>query len=157
MSTLVSRTNMRRAMAGNRTVVDSGCLQLAHGCQHLLDMLGHLDAPPDMAHHAVGVDHESAAFDAGMLLAVHVLFLEHAEGVADGCVRVGDQIKRKFVFCLEILVLLDRIAGYADHGGIERLKIGVVIAEVLAFLRAAGRVVSWIEIKLLVSAYEVHY
>jgi hypothetical protein len=62
----------------------------------------------------VGADDVGGALDAGDLLAVHVLFLDDAEAVADGLVGVGEEGVGEVVFFGELLLGLDGVAGDAE-------------------------------------------
>src|SRR5699024_4933944 len=55
--------------------------------------------------------------------------------------------KRKVVLAAEVVVLFHRIAGHADDGRACVLEVRVQVAEILAFLRAAGRVVARVEVQ----------
>src|SRR5699024_412162 len=122
-------------------------LQLVYGGQHLGGMAVDLDPAPDAAHRTLAIDEESAALDADALLAVHVLFLEHAVGLAYGFVGVGNQVEREIVFGLEFFVLGERVPRDADNRGTGGAKIVILIAKGLAFLGAAGGIVARVKIQ----------
>src|SRR6476661_7372599 len=80
---------------------------------------GDLDRTPRLADDAVRVDEEGAALDAEHLAPVHVLFLDHAEGVAQRFVAVAGELEPKALLRAEVLVRFQRIARYADDIGAE--------------------------------------
>src|SRR5699024_156288 len=100
-----------------------------------------------MADGAAAVDDEGAALDTDVLVAVHILFFEHAVGVAQGFVGVGQQRERECVFAAEVVVLFHRVARYPDNGGADVGEGGVMVAKILAFLGTARRVVTRVEIQ----------
>ena len=83
--------------------------------QDLFGMAVGLDLAEDVGNLAVGTDEEGCALDAHDLLPVHVLFLDDAEGVADGLVGIGQQGVGKVVFLLEFLLGDGFVGGNAQN------------------------------------------
>src|SRR5260370_41707812 len=79
----------------------SQCLQRL---RDLVDMSGHLDLVPDVAHNAVLVDQEGRAVDAHVLAAVQALLDPGAVLLTDLAILVGHQRKVEFVLDLELVV-----------------------------------------------------
>src|SRR5436853_93717 len=82
-----------------------------------------------------------AAFDAADLLAVHVFHFDDIEGLARFLVRVREQVEREAHLRPEVLVGLQAVARDAVDVGAGLPELGVKVAKLLAFGRAAGRVV----------------
>src|SRR5581483_3517909 len=81
------------------------------------------------------------------LLAVHLLHLDHVELLAERLVGVGDERKREVHLGPEVLVRLHAVARDAGDHRTGLAELGIEIAELLAFGRAAGRVVLGVEVE----------
>src|SRR5580658_1076973 len=77
--------------------------------QHLSGMALSLYFGKDMLDLAIRSDDERGSDDAHDFLAIHVLFLEHAEGIGDFLVRIRQQRERQLEFLLELLLRLGRV------------------------------------------------
>ena len=109
-------------------------------------MAWNLDSTPFPLQYSMAIEHESTAFYATHLLAVHVFHLDDAEQLADGFIGIAQQFKRKIHLDLEVLMRLDAVARNADNVAAKLDEIGISIAELLTFGGTAGRVVLGIKI-----------
>src|SRR5438094_82500 len=105
--------------------------------EDLLYMAWHFDAAPHLAHDAARIDDERAALDAAHLFAVHAFHLDDVEELARALFSVGEQLERKAHFRLEAFMRLQAVARNAIDVAPELLELGVKIAELLTFGRAA--------------------
>src|SRR5512134_2527724 len=94
ISTLVSRTNARRASFAGRLFSMRWSEPAGRG-QDLFRVARHADLAPFLAQHALGVDQEGAVLDAHHLVPVHVLLLPYAEQPGDRAVLVGAEFEWK--------------------------------------------------------------
>ena len=92
-------------------------LRLFQPLQYLFGVTFGLDLLKDVFDLAVRTDDERGSRYTHHLLAVHVLFLDHAVGVADCFVRIGYQRKRQVIFLRELLLVLRRVGRNAKHHG----------------------------------------
>ena len=104
-------------------------------------------AAPFAREFAFGINQKRAALDAFDLAAIHDLVFDHAEHVAQLFFGIGNQLERQFVFGLESVVRIHVVAANAENGGACFDEFGVFVAKLLAFARAAGRVVFRVEVK----------
>src|SRR5690606_28366853 len=72
--------------------------------KHFGNMAGHFDLAPLLRQLAVLVDQEGAALNAHEFLAVHFLKLDHVEQLAQGAILVAEQLERKLLLALEVVV-----------------------------------------------------
>ena len=72
--------------------------------QHFFGVAIGLHVFEDVGDFAVGADEEGGTGDALHLLAIHVLFFNHAELVGDFFVLVGQERVRQLVLVLELLL-----------------------------------------------------
>jgi len=72
---------------------------------------------------AVGADYERGSGDAHHLFAVHVLFLQNAEGDGDFFVGIGQQGERQGFFVSEFFLRRGLIWGYAKQHGAGLLNL----------------------------------
>src|SRR5271166_1729328 len=77
-------------------------------CQHFPSVAFRLYLGKDVLDLAIWSDNKSGPDDAHDFLAVHVLFLEHAEGVGDFFVGVGEEREPQLEFLLKLLLRLGR-------------------------------------------------
>jgi hypothetical protein len=94
----------------------------------------------DVGDLALSVDDEGGAFDAHYFLPVHVLLFDHAEGVADGLVGVGEKRIRKIVFLFELLLFGGGVGGDAENNGAGLLDLLECVAEPARFYGSTGGV-----------------
>src|SRR5438105_7012154 len=141
---LCRRTSAARSYCGgNRT----SALQGLDEVQHFFGVSGHLDAAPFLRNLAVAIDDERASLDAAHFLAVHVFHLDDAEFAAQLFIRIRDEFEGKPHLRLESLVRLERIARASDDDGAKLAELGIEIAKLRAFVRAARRVVLRIDVE----------
>ena len=103
------------------------------------------DLAEDVGDLAVVADEERCALDAHDLLAVHVLLFDHAEGVADLLVGVGEQSEGEIVLLLELLLGFGFIGGDAENDEAGLLEFCVRVAEPARFNRSTGSVCFGVE------------
>lgn len=89
---------------------------------------------------ALSVDDEGGAFDAHHLFPVHVLLFDHAEGVADCLVGIGEERIGKVVFLLELLLFGGSVGGDAENDGAGFLDLLECVAEPARFYGSTGGV-----------------
>ena len=77
--------------------------------QHFSGVAFRLHLGKDVLDLAVWPDDERGPDDAHDFLAVHVLFLQHAEGVGDFLVGIGQQREGQLEFLLKLLLRLGRV------------------------------------------------
>ena len=106
----------------------------------------HLDLAPNLPHHALAVDQESAALDTQEFLAVHALFLNHVVELANFFVGIAQQFEWKCHLAFEFLVRLDDVGRDAADGRLGFLELRIGRGKVGALLGAPRRVVARIEI-----------
>jgi len=82
------------------------------------------------------VDQERGALNAHDLFPVHVLFLDHAEGIADFLVGVGEERVREVVFFFELLLFFRSVSGDAENYGAGLLYLLECVAEPARFYRS---------------------
>ena len=92
-----------------------------------------LDLGKDVGDAAVGADNERGTLDAHHFVAVHVLFFDHAEGLTDLLVGVGEQGVGQVVLSLELFLLVGRISGDAQNDRPGFLQFFVRVAEPARF------------------------
>src|SRR5688572_4985213 len=156
ISTFVSRTKIFFFMrAGTRTGASPALLgggkagRGSEGFRRLEDFLGvalDLHRAPFARELAGGVEQERAAVHAHVFLAVHALFADHVERLAGGAFGVGKEREGEAELGDEIIVAAHAVLGDAQDLDAGFLELGIQVAEVLAFLRAAGSVVLGIEV-----------
>ena len=88
----------------------------------------------------VGANYVGGALDARDLLAVHVLFFDDAEAVADGLVGVGQERVLQVVLFCELLLRFHGVARDAEDDDSRFLQLGEVVSEAAGFDGATGRV-----------------
>ena len=98
---------------------------------HVLEDLGDL---------AVGSDEEGGAGDAFHFLPVHVLFFNHAVGVRDLLLFIGEERKRQTELLLETLLCLGRVGRNSKDDGAGFFDLLVCVAEPARFNCSTGRV-----------------
>src|SRR5690242_13219038 len=81
--------------------------------EHSLRMARDLHRTPRVGDGALGVDQEGAALDAEHLAAVHRLFLDDAEGLAQRFVGVAHEFETETLLLAEVAVRAHRVAGNA--------------------------------------------
>src|ERR1051325_484673 len=115
--------------------------------KYFLGVAVDLDAVPALRDLAVGADQVGRARHAHVLLSVHRLFLPHAVLLHHRVIFIGEQRELQPVLIRELR--LARRIQYADaeHGGLALLELRQVVLERARLLRAAGRVVFWIEVE----------
>src|SRR6185369_4840347 len=156
ISTLVSRTKIL-VTAGFLVAAGLRGMEWAFGwgggrlkgfdeIEHFLGVAGDLHPAPFAAQYAAAVDDEGAAFDAAHLLAVHVLHFHDAEQRAHRLVAVRTEFEGKILLGLEVLVRFDAVPRDAEDHRVDRRKLLVQIAELLAFGGAARRAVLGVEV-----------
>src|SRR5450755_5044292 len=101
----------------------------------------------DVLDFAVGADDKGGPGYAPDFLAVHILFLHHAEGFGDFLVGVGEQGEGECEFVLEFLLRFGRVGGDAEQHGAGLLHLLVRVAEFAGFDGASGRVGPGIEVE----------
>src|SRR5688572_14327005 len=143
--TFVSSTNARRAPLAVRDLIMPASKR-ARRFEDLRRVAGDADPAPFIAHDAPGVDEESAAFDAHHFPAVHVLLLPDAELRRDRVVLVRAELERELHLFAEAAVRLEGVARDTEDRGAGAAEGRREIAEVRPLQRAAGRVVTGIEI-----------
>ena len=74
---------------------------------------------------AVRADDERCAGDAHDFLAVHVLFLQNAEGDSDFFIGIGQQSERQGLFVSELFLRRRLIRGYAKQHGAGLLNLSI--------------------------------
>jgi hypothetical protein len=89
---------------------------------------------------AFTIDNERGARDPFHLLAVHVLFLDHAESFADLFVGVGEQVVRKLVFFFKFLLRSWSVGGNPQNGESGFLQFCICVAEPARFYGSTGSV-----------------
>jgi len=94
----------------------------------------------DVGDLALSVDHEGGAFNAHHFLPVHILLFDHAEGVADCLVGVGEKRIRKIVFLFELFLLFRGVGGDAENDGAGLLDLLECVAEPARFYGSTGGV-----------------
>src|SRR3546814_6689247 len=87
--------------------------------QHGIDMAGHLHLAPDTSHRAGAVDQEGRALDAHIFPAIHALLDPGAVSLADLALLVRGEGEGQVVLGLELVVLRDAVARYADPQGVD--------------------------------------
>ena len=90
-------------------------------------------------------DEEGGALDAFDDLAVHVLGLDEVEAVDELHVGVGEEVVGEVVLGLELLLVLDGVAGDAEDGDAGLLELGEDVAEAAGLDGAAGGVGAGVE------------
>jgi hypothetical protein len=104
--------------------------------QYLVRMAVCFDVFKDVLNFAIRPDHERRSGNALHLLAIHILFLDDAEGFADSAVLVGEQRVRQVVFVLETFLGLGCVARNAEHHHSQLLHLLVCVAEPARFNRS---------------------
>ena len=94
----------------------------------------------DVGDLALSVDHEGGAFNAHHFLPVHVLFFDHAEGVADFLIGIGEERVGEVVFLFELLLLGGSVGGDAENDGAGLLDLLECVAEPARFYGSTGGV-----------------
>ena len=93
----------------------------------------------------VGTDQKRGPLDAHHLLAVHVLFLQHAKLIADFLVYISKECVRQVVFGAELGLGLGRVAADAEHHGAGCLELFEGVAEAAGLDRAARSIGSGVK------------
>ncbi len=99
-----------------------------------------LDVRKDVADGPVGANDEGHAGDSLHLLAIHILFLDNAEFVADFLIGVAKKRIGQIVLGLEFLLSFRIIGGDAQNYGTGALQFFVRFAEPASFNGSAGSV-----------------
>ena len=115
--------------------------------QHLLGVAVHPHPREDLAHDALGVDHEGGADHADDLLAVQHLLAPGPVLLGHGLVGVGEEGEVQLVLGLELLVGRERVAAHAEHDRALLLEGGLAVAERAGLAGAAGGVVLRVEVE----------
>src|SRR5688572_5776076 len=148
ISTLVSRTNARRAPLAGRFFIDS---ELPGRGQNFTGVPLDADLAPFAADRALRVDQEGAALDAHHLATVHVLLLPGTEQRGHRVILVRAELEREIHLVLEFSVRLERIRRDAEYPRAGAPEGGREVAEVAALESAARRVVARVEVD-----HEIH-
>src|SRR6266567_449951 len=98
------------------------------------------DFRKDMQQRLVRADHKSGAFDPPYLLAVHVLFLQHAKLIANFLVYISKECVRQVVLGAELRLCLGCVPRNAQHHRTGRLQFGESIPKAACLNSAARRV-----------------
>ena len=93
------------------------------------------------------VDEEGASFDSKHFPAIHIFFFDHLEQVADLFVGIREQVKREAEFISEFFVGSDCISRQSEHNRVSSLEFQMLRFEVTALVRAAGGIISRVEVK----------
>ena len=107
----------------------------------------HFHPAPFAQQPALLIDDEGAALDAADLSPVQELVLHHAERLAGGLVAVGQELERKLLLGLEVLVRFQRVARDAVDVHPGAAELAVQLAKVAALRGAAGGVVLGVEVE----------
>jgi len=83
----------------------------------------------DVLDFAIRADYERGPGYSHHLLAVHVLFFHHAEGVRDLLFSVGEQGEGQILLLLKFLLRFWGIGGYAKQHGARLLNLFICVAE----------------------------
>src|SRR5690606_380182 len=100
-----------------------GASQLRRRGEDLVDVALDLDFTPLAPKHAFGVDQKRAALDAERLAPVHILLFDDVELLAERFVRVGDELERQRVLCLEFLVRGEAVARHSEDANLAPLEL----------------------------------
>jgi hypothetical protein len=107
----------------------------------------HFHPAPCAQQPSLFVEDERAALDAADLSPVQELVLDHAEGLAGGLVRVGQELEWKLVPGFESLVRPERVARDAVDLDCRARELLVEVAEIATLGGAAGGVVLRVEVE----------
>ena len=113
--------------------------------QHFFRVAFGRDLGKDVQQGLVGADQERGPLDAPHLLAVHVLFLQHAKLIADFLVYISKECVRQVVLGAEFGLGLGRVAADAEHHGAGGLELLEGVAEAAGLNGAARSVGSGIK------------
>ena len=89
---------------------------------------------------AIRADNESRARDPLHFLAVHILFFDHAEFIADFFVGVAEKGVGQVVLLLELLLRFGIVGGDAENYGPGGLQLLIGFAEPASFDGSAGSI-----------------
>src|SRR2546426_6204993 len=105
------------------------------------------DIGPAMRHLSLGIDDDRRADHALDHLPVHVLLSPGSVDFHDFMVWIRKEPHRKAMLRNELLVALDTVRATANDRGLEALEVLDARRELASLGRAAGRVVSRIEVE----------
>src|SRR5438270_2690865 len=94
---------------------------------------------------SVWADQKRGPFNAHHLLAIHILFLDNAKGIANGLITVGDQVIGQVILLFELLLGGWLISGDAEHHGPGFLYLLECVAEPARFYGSTGGISLGIE------------
>lgn len=89
---------------------------------------------------AVGSNHERSSSNPLKDFAVHVLVFDHAEGMADFLVGIGEQGVGQVVLVLKLLLFVRAVGGDAKYDSASFLNLLVCVAEPARFFGSTGSV-----------------
>jgi hypothetical protein len=96
------------------------------------------DLGEDAGDLALGINDEGSALDAHHLFAVHVLLFDHAVGVADFLIGVGEERVGQVVLVLELLLFFRSVGGDAEYDGARLFDLLECVAEPARFYGSTG-------------------
>lgn len=107
---------------------------------------------PLLVEFACLVNQECTALDAHELASIEALLLYDVELPAKLFVRIRQELKRKFLLCLEFLVRSEAVSRNAEYDGVGTPEFCMQVAEILSFGRTTRCCVFWVEIEYYLRA-----
>ena len=96
-------------------------LRFLQPLQHLLGVAFRFHFVEDVFDPPIRPDDECRSGHAHHLLAIHVLFLNHAIGIADSLIGIGDQRKRQVELVQKLLLIFRVVGRDAEHNRTDLL------------------------------------